>query len=390
MKYEDRAVFLMNRYPAIVDLQKKAHHRIPKVAREYLETGTDNDEALDRNILAFQKIRYKPQFLKGELNTNITCNLFGNDFSAPFGIAPIGLMSLMWPDIEIILAKSSKELGIPFSLSTVATETPEIVGQYVGRNGWFQLYAPKEKELAYNFLDRAKNAGFETLVITIDIPQPSRRQRTKRAGLQSPPKINREFIWEALKNPTWTYKTLRRGIPKLKMIESHTEFKKMMSVGGFMDNYVGGNLSWDYVQILRDYWKGPVLLKGILHEEDALRATNLGFDGIIVSNHGGRQLDAAISSIEALPKIAGVVSGKIKVLFDSGIRTGLDIIRALSLGADFVLIGRPFVYGVCALSEYGGPHVFQILKQEMENNMRQLGVQTLSEIKNLKPIIDPW
>ena len=390
MSYQKISMSLMNRYPAVVDLQKQAVKRIPKVAKEYLETGTDNDEALHRNTSAFQKIRFKPEFLKGELKTDISCNLFGAAYSAPFGIAPIGLMSLMWPHIEIMLAKAAKDLGIPFSLSTVATETPEIVGQYTGDMGWFQLYTPKEIELAFNFLDRARNSGFKTLLITIDIPQPSRRQRTKRAGLQTPPKISGDFIWEAIKNPTWTYKTLKRGIPKLKMIEPHPEFKEMMSVGGFMDNYVGGNLTWDYVQILRDYWKGPVVLKGILHEKDAIKAAELGFDGIVVSNHGGRQLDAAVSSIEVLPKIVNAVSGRIKVLFDSGIRTGLDIIRAIALGADFVLIGRPFVYGVCALQEFGGHHVYQILKEEMENNMRQLGVQNLSGIRSLEPIIDPW
>ena len=384
MFYEKKAVALMNKYPAICDLRRRAQKRLPLIAKEYLETGTDRDEALDRNIQDLAKITYKPRFLKGEIEPGLSTNLFGQEYAAPFGIAPVGLTGLMWPNIEVILAKTAAKYQIPFCLSTVSTSTPELVGPHANGMGWFQLYTPREKELAFKILDRAKNSGFHTLVITIDIPTPSRRQRTKRAGLQTPPKITPFFIWQALTHPAWTMATLRHGLPKLRMIEDYSDFQNMMSVGDFMARQVGGNLSWDYVQAIRDYWKGPVLLKGIMHEADAYKAADMGFDGIVVSNHGGRQFDGAPSSIDVLPKIVAAVKGRTKILFDSGVRTGLDVVRALSMGADFVLCGRAFIYGVAALSKLGGEHAFQILKGELSNNMIQLGISTLEEVRNLR------
>lgn len=383
MNYDKYAAKLMNEYPAIEDLQRRAHQRMPLVGREYLETGTDFEYVLRQNRESLQKINFKPRFLIGELCPNIETDLFGRKYNAPFGIAPVGLTGLMWPRAEHILAQTASKYNIPFCLSTVATETPETVGPLMGDSGWFQLYTPREDELTRKILGRARNSGFHTLVITIDIPLPSRRQRTKRAGLQTPPKMTFDFFWEALKNPTWTFKTLQNGIPRLRTIESYSEFKDMMSVGDFVVDNVGGNLSWDYVKRIRDMWEGPVILKGIMHEKDAEIAVEQGFDGIVVSNHGARQFDGTLASIDVLPDIVKVVDGKIKVLFDSGVRSGMDIIRALALGADFVLCGRAYLYGVGALGNIGGCHTTEILIGEMKNYMTQLGIQTLDEIKNL-------
>ena len=375
----------MNKYPAIVDLQQKARRRIPLVSREYLETGTDDDQALKRNRTALETIRFKPQFLKGTLAPQVGTELFGVPYALPFGVAPIGLMGLMWPNIEVILAQAATKNQIPFCLSTLATETPERVGPHTDGKGWFQLYTPREKDLAFNLLDRAKASGFSTLVITIDIPTPSRRQRTKRAGLKTPPSITPNFIWQGITHPAWTLATLRRGIPRLRTIEHHRDFNEMMSVGAFRKDQVGGNLSWEYVKVLKDYWDGPTLLKGIMHEADARKAVDLGFDGIVVSNHGGRQFDGSPAAIEVLPDIVKEVKGQTKILFDSGVRSGLDIIRALALGADFVLLGRAFVYGVAALGKWGGEHAIQILREELSNTMIQMGIETLEEVKTLSP-----
>lgn len=386
MSYEKKVIHLMNKYPAISDLRAKAHRRIPLVAKEYMETGTDNDSSLNRNRSAMEAIRFNPKFLRGQLTSDIGVELFGKKYDLPFGIAPIGLMGLMWPKAEIICAKAAAKYNIPSCLSTLATEDPESVGPHAGGNGWFQLYTPKEKELAFKFLDRAKASGYQTLVITIDIPMPSRRQRTKRAGLQTPPKITPNFIWQGITHPAWSWATLRRGLPSLRMVSAHSDFKDMISVEKFVSNQVGGNLSWDYVTILKDYWDGPVLLKGIMHEADAQRAVDAGFDGIIVSNHGGRQFDGAPAAIEVLPKIVETVGSQTKIIFDSGIRSGLDIIRAIALGADFVLLGRAFIYGVAALGNLGAEHTINILKEEIINNMVNLGIENLEEVRNLKPL----
>jgi len=390
MSYKDVSIKLMNKYPAIVDLQNRCHRRIPDVARAYLETGTDDEICLKRNRKDFDKITFTPKFLKGSLRPDITTELLGDEYDAPIGVAPVGLTGLMWPKAEIFMAEACRAFNIPMCLSTLATETPEKVGPILNGKGWFQLYTPKEKELAFQLLDRARENGFNTLVITIDIPSPSRRQRTKRAGLVMPPKITPGFIWQGITHPVWSYHTLKRGLPKLRTVEAYSDFKDMMSVGKFTHSQMGGNLSWDYVNDLKSEWEGPVILKGILHPEDAIKAVEEGFNGIVVSNHGARQFDGAISSIEALPAIAKVINGQIPIILDSGIRSGLDVIKAIALGADFVLLGRAFIYGVAALGKYGTHHTAQIIIEEIKNGMMQLGVETLDEIKTLQTEVSAW
>lgn len=380
MTFEKHSARLLNDYPAISDLRAKAKKRIPHVAWEYLETGTGEEQLIRRNIQALQEVTFLPQFLKGDLKPDLSTTIFGKKYNAPFGIAPVGLTGLMWPKAEVILAKTAKKYSIPFCLSTVATETPETVGPHMGDMGWFQLYPPRELDLTSQFLDRAKQAGFHTLVITADVPIPSRRERTKRAGLQMPPKITPKLIWQGIKNPEWSMATLRRGLPRLRTVESYSKFKSMMSVGAFTRDKLGGNLTWDYCKEIREIWDGPIILKGVLHPKDAEKAIRIGLDGIVVSNHGGRQFDGAIASIEALPEITRLAKGKITILFDSGIRTGLDIMRALALGADFILCGRAFIYGVAALGKYGSNHAAEILMGDLMNNMVQLGVENIDDL----------
>lgn len=377
-------VKLMNHLPAIEDLRKRARKRMPFVSQEYMEAGTDNEVSLQRNVDAFSKVSITPQFLKGSLKPNIKTTLFGQTYDAPFGIAPIGLTGLMWPKAEIYFAKAASKYNIPMSLSTVATETPESVSPHVGNNGWFQLYTPKEIELTNVLLNRVKSAGFKTLVITIDIPVPSGRQRTKRAGMVMPPKITPNFIWQGITHPAWSFGTIKRGLPRLRTVQDFSGFKSMMSVGAFVSEQLGGNLSWEYVSQIKDLWDGPVILKGIMHKEDALKAVELGFDGIVISNHGGRQFDGCPSSLSVLHEIAFEIKGKISIIFDSGIRTGLDIMKAIALGADFVLCGRAYLYGVGALGEIGPEHTTKILMNELKNAMIQVGIQTMDQLRNLE------
>lgn len=382
MSYEKKRVDWNNRYPAIEDLKIKAKSRIPHVAWEYLETGTGREDLLKENTDDFKKIQLIPKFCKGQLSPKIETTLFGQNFNAPFGMAPIGLTGLMWPRAEVYLAQAAKRHNVPACLSTVATETPETVGPHVGDVGWFQLYPPREASLRKIFLDRAKNAGYKTLVVTVDIPTPSRRERTKRAGLSTPPKITPGFIWQGITHPAWSLGTLKNGLPTLRTIEDYSEFKSMMSVGSFVKGQLGGNLSWQYLQEVRELWSGPLIIKGLLHPDDAEEAIKIGADGIVVSNHGARQFDGAPSSISALPAIVQKVNGRIPIILDSGVRNGLDILRALSLGADFVLLGRAFIYGVAALGKYGGDHVCDILSNDLKNNMVQLGISSLSELSS--------
>ena len=377
MSYEKKAAQLMAKYPTINDLAIKAKKRIPHVAWEYLETGTGSEHIAQRNIDSLRAITLHPQLLRGELRPELKTTLFGKTYDLPFGVAPVGLTGLMWPQAEIILAKTAEKYNIPFSLSTVATETPETVGPHIGDVGWFQLYPPREIEMNRVFLDRAKTNGFKTLLITADVPTPSRRERTKRAGLNMPQKITPSLIWQGINHPAWSMATMRRGLPALRFVESYSEFNTMMSVGGFVRDRLGGNLSWDLAARIRDHWDGPVVIKGILHPEDAQKAVELGFEGIVVSNHGGRQFDGGPASIDALSDIVSAVKGKTSIIMDSGLRSGLDIMKAMSRGADFCLLGRSFIYGVCALGDVGGYHVVEILKDELINNMINVGIERL-------------
>ncbi len=380
MSYEKHRQRLWMKYPAIEDLEKRAPKRIPDIAWAYMRTGTGNEDLIDKNLDAFRNITLTPQFCKGSLSPKIETSILGQSFSAPFGIAPVGLAGLMWPRAEVIFAKTAKKYQIPACLGTLATETPETVGPHIGDMGWFQLYTPREKELRKTLMDRARNAGFHTLVITVDIPIPSRRERTKRVGLSTPPKITPGFIWQGITRPSWTLETLKNGLPKLRTIEDYSDFKSMMSVGAFVQHQMGGNLSWDLCKVIRDEWDGPIIVKGLLHPKDAERAVRIGMDGIVVSNHGARQFDGAPTSVDALPDIIKVAKGKTAILLDSGIRSGLDILRALSLGAEFVLLGRAFMYGVAALGKYGGDHVAEILMSDLKNNMIQMGIESFEEL----------
>ncbi|MFK7937483.1 MAG: alpha-hydroxy acid oxidase [Saprospiraceae bacterium] len=382
MQYEKYKASWMNRYSAIEDLAKRAEERIPSVAWHYLQSGTGREDLTHKNTAAFSEITFEPQFCKGELQPDTTTTLFGRTFAAPFGIAPIGLTGLMFPRTECYLAATANQYKIPYSLSTVATETPETVGEYVGDMGWFQLYPPKDKDVRRDLLKRAWDAGFRTLLVTADVPMASRRERTKRAGLQMPPKISPQLIWQGITNPTWTLATLKRGLPRLRTVEAYTAYKNMKFVSGYVGNRLGGTLDWQYCRELKKEWQGEVVLKGVLHPKDAEKAVEIGLDGVVVSNHGGRQFDGAPTAIQALPSIVKAVGKDTTILFDSGVRNGLDILRALSLGADFVLLGRAFIYGVAALGQYGGHHVAEILLDDLKNNMVQLGIERLSELKN--------
>ena len=378
-----------NQYPSVYDLALKAKSRLPHVAWEYLESGTGDEDLLHRNQKAFQRIQFVPKFCKGAIEVDVRTSLFGKSYEAPFGMAPVGLTGLMWPKAEHLMAQSAQRLKIPYCLSTVATETPETVGPLVGDQGWFQLYPPKDRALRDSLLQRAKHSGFHTLVVTADVPMASRRERSKRAGLKMPPKITPKLIWQGLKHPYWSIQTIRRGLPRLRTVEQYTENTDFKFVSGFVGNRLGGTLDWDYCKELKEAWEGPVVIKGILNPEDADRAIGVGLDGVWVSNHGGRQFNGAISAIEALPNIASVVARRVPIIFDSGVRTGLDIMRALNQGADFVMLGRPFIYGVAALGVYGADHTAHILLDDLKNNMVQLGAANIPDLKLVQSRISP-
>lgn len=374
---------LMDKYPSISDLEMKAQKRIPRVSWSYLQSGTGKGIAAAKNRSHFDHYSLAPSFIKGTLYPDLKTKLFGTEYNVPFGVAPVGLTGLIWPRSEYILAESANKYKFPYSLSTVATQTPEDVGEVVGNMGWFQLYPPKDPLIRKDLLERAKKSGFHTLIITADVPAPGRREESRKEGMRMPVKFTPKIIWDGMTHPLWTIKTLSEGLPTLKTVTSYSESKDMKAAAEFARFRFRGDLDWNYIKEVKEMWDGPIILKGILNIEDALKAIEIGVDGICVSNHGGRQFDGAPAAIDVLPKMKEAIGDKAKIIFDSGITCALDIIKAIALGADFVLLGKAFIYGCAALGNKGGDHVADILIEDLINNMKQLGVESVEELSKL-------
>ena len=375
------------RYPAVSDLSKKAKASIPFFAWEYLDSGTGEETGMHRGIKAFEKFTLVPRFMKGKLDPNLETQLFGQTYSAPLGIPPIGYTSLMWPGAEMMFARAAARNRIPHCLSTVASDTPENCGPVSQGYGWFQLYPPRREDIRADLLKRAKDSGYSTLVVTADVPAPSMRERQRRAGMSIPPKITPLILCRILARPKWALATLKRGRPTFATMEQYMKGYDGRSLDGIVEFVVkelGGVLDWEYLEAVRDIWDGPLVLKGILSVEDAKEAVKAGVDGVWVSNHGGRQLEAAPASIDVLPDIAAAVGRKTKIIFDSGVRSGGDVLKAIALGADFVFVGRPFMYGVCALAVKGGDHVYEMLTADIINNMHQLGIERPEQMRDIE------
>lgn len=369
------------KYPALSYLISRARRRVPFFAWEYLASGTGAERLVGENRAALDRVLLPPKVAQGRYQPDTSTSLFGQHYSVPFGAAPVGMSGLIWPGAELLLARAARENGFPYTLSMVANETPEAVAEAGGENAWFQLYPLKEPEIEDDLLARAAAAGIRTLVVTLDVPVGSRRERQLAAGLTVPPKVTPLTLWRVAQRPVWALKTLQHGQPRFRTLENYFPASAMADSAKMVGTIVDGRPDWSTVTRLRQQWRGNLVVKGLLNPEDAEKAIDCGADGLVVSNHGGRQFDAARASIDALPEVAEKVAGQVPVLFDSGALWGLDILRALSRGADFCLLGRGFLYAVAALGEKGGDHAYSVLKQDLENNMIQMGARTLGDVK---------
>ncbi|MFL2682619.1 MAG: alpha-hydroxy acid oxidase [Alphaproteobacteria bacterium] len=372
---------LADKYPRISDMKERAIKRMPHFAAEYLFSGTGYDRAMDHNQEILKNIFLTPRYLKGTVKADLKTKLFNRTYDAPFGVAPVGMTSLIWPGAEVTLAKLANKINIPYTLSTVACASIEKVGMHLDNNGWFQLYPPKDKNIRDDLLKRASDSGFEILVITSDIPASSRRERLRMAGVSVPPKINLRTIFQAAISPTWSLGILKHGMPQFATMDKYqnSQGNKKISkgyAGSQMDRY----LDWDYLEEVRNIWKGPIVLKGLMDNRDALKAKDY-VDAIYLSNHGGRQLDIAPSPLQVLPNIRKDLGNDFPILIDSGFYSGQDVVKGLMLGADFVMIGRPFMIGLAALGAKGAAHTHYIIKDEIENIMEQVCAKNIEELK---------
>ena len=372
-----------SKYPSVKDLRKRAKFKMPKFAFDYLDGGCNDDINLNKNRTDIQKIELMPNYLSDYDKSLMKTELFGHTYDAPFGIAPIGLQGLMWPNSPEILAKAAMEHNIPFILSTVTTSSIETIAEITEGKSWFQLYHPADEKIKNDLLDRAENAGISVLVILADVPTFGFRPRDIKNGLSMPPKINLNNIIEVIKNPEWTLKTLLYGKPTFKtMMPYIPKGLNLQKLGEFMDITFSGRLNEERIASIRSHWKGTLIIKGIVSEQDAEKAIRLGADGLIISNHGGRQLDAGQSSIVPMTNLAKKYKNKIKIMVDSGLQSGPDIARAMASGAEFTFMGRSFMYGVGALGNEGGNHTISLIKKELLQVMEQLCCEKTSDFKN--------
>lgn len=377
------AIYYNPKYPDIDDLKKRAKRRIPKFAFEYLDGGCNEDINLYKNTREIREVELVPDYLTKLQGSSMQTNLFGNTYDAPFGIAPIGLQGLIWPNAPEILAKAAFEHNIPFILSTVSTSSIERISEITQGKAWFQLYHPAETQLRDKLINRAADANYPVLVILSDVPTFGYRPRDIKNGLAMPPRMSLKNIIQILTRPNWAIKTLLHGSPGFEILKPYTPRNlNMQQIGAFMDKTFSGKLDEDRIASIRDMWKGKLVIKGIASEQDAAKAIKLGADGIIVSNHGGRQLDAGESAIHSLGKIVKLYGDKITVMMDSGIRSGPDIARTIASGAKFTFLGRSFMYGVAALGEQGGNHTITILKKQLQQVMEQVGCEIVSDFTN--------
>ena len=369
------------RYPTVKDLRERARSRIPRFAFEYLDGGCNEDVNLRRNTTDLREVDLTPKYLTEHHGSDMRTELFGRTYDAPFGIAPIGLQGLIWPGAPEILARAAKHQNVPFVLSTVSTSSIETIAEITEGDFWFQLYHPTDNSIRDDIIERAEVAGCPVLVILCDVPVFGFRPRDIRNGLAMPPKMSFRNILQILGRPSWAVRTLLAGQPNFETLRRYMPAGlNLKQLGQFMDQTFTGRLNEEKIKPIRDMWPGKLVLKGVASVEDAQHAIKLGLDGIIVSNHGGRQLDAGPSAIHSLREIVNECREQIAIMMDSGVRSGPDIARALASGAEFTFLGRAFMYGTAALGRRGGEHTVSILKTQLNQVMEQICCKSVGDL----------
>jgi L-lactate dehydrogenase (cytochrome) len=351
---------------------------MPWFVFEYLDSATGSESVLRRNRDDLDRVQLMPSILHGEFEPDMSVTLFGKTHPLPFGVSPVGMSGLFWPDAERILARAATKAGLPYGLSTVASRTPEEVGPALNGNGWFQIYPPRDPDIRADMLKRARDAGFSALVLTVDVPVASRRERQTRSGLTSPPRLTPRLLAQVARCPAWAIGTARLGMPRMRLIDGYAGQLTGLSSTEHAGYMLRTSPDMGYLKALRDAWDGPLIIKGVLDPRDVPGLEAAGADAIWVSNHAGRQFDGAPSTISMLPAIRAATT--LPVIFDSGIEGGLDILRAIALGADFVMMGRPWHYALGALGEAGPAHLVEMLKKDIASNMGQMGTHALRDL----------
>ena len=369
----------------VADLREAARRRLPRFVFEFMDRGTEDEVAVRANRAGFERLRLRPDVLVDVSRRSLAINLFGKPSSLPLAMSPTGAAGLCWHEGEVALAKAAARAGVPFALSTTAITSMERVASAAGGRLWFQLYMWRDRALSYELVGRARDAGYEALILTVDTPVGPNREYNLRNGFSVPFNPSIRSTWDLACHPGWLVNTLGKylrttGMPRhenypaqfQRSITSDPKTKLAMK---------NDSMSWADIPRLRDIWPGTLMIKGVLRAEDAVRAVEHGADAIIVSNHGGRNMDSSMAPIDALPEIAAAVAGRCTVLLDSGVRRGSDIVKAVARGADAVLVGRPVLYGIATAGEAGALHAIELLRNELDKTMAFTGCNTMADLR---------
>ena len=365
----------------VEDLRKQMQRRVPRMFYDYCESGSWTESTLDANETDLQAIKFRQRVAIDVSERSTAMKMLGQDVPMPVALAPTGLTGMQHADGEILAAQAAEAFGVPFTLSTMSICSIEDVAANTSKPFWFQLYVMRDRNFIRNLVERAKAANCSALMITLDLQIMGQRHKDVRNGLSAPPKMTLGNIMNLATKPSWCLGMLGTRRRQFRNIVGHVEgVMDVSSLADWTASQFDPRLSWEDVAEIRRMWDGKVILKGILDAEDAKQAVNVGADAIVVSNHGGRQLDGAASSITALPAIVDAVGDKTEVWMDGGIRTGQDVLRAVALGARGTLIGRAFLYGLGAGGRAGVTRVLEILHKELDLTMALCGRSNLSEV----------
>src|SRR3954447_3469533 len=372
----------LNRLVSIEDLRQAARRRLPRAIFDFFDGGAEDEVTLRENRAAFERIRLLPKVLVNVAKVDLSAELVGQRAALPLAIAPTGGISAGRAGAELSLARAAKAFGVPFTLATPAAFSIERVADEVGGRLWFQLYAVREHEFREKLILRAKNSGYEAMLVTVDLPVSGKRERDPRNGFVTPYNPNWRNSRDIIFKPAWLLEIMKHGLPGMANFEgykfsSYGKTDIATAVGREMD----AALDWESIKRIRSLWPRKLLLKGVERPDDAERAASIGCDGVVVSNHGGRQLDGAAATLDALPQVARAVGSKMTVLLDGGVRRGVDIVKARALGAHGVLTGRATLFGVQAGGEAGATRALEILRSELERAMKLCGVRSIAEIR---------
>jgi (S)-mandelate dehydrogenase len=365
------------------DIRELARRKLPRIAFDFIDGGADDEHCLRRNREAFQRYRLLPRYLVDVSRRDQSAVLLGRRYASPFGISPTGLAGLFRPDADRMLASAAAAANIPFLLSSASNGRLEDVVKAAPEHVWFQMYCTSDEAINADLVRRARAAGVRVLVVSVDVPVNSNRERNRRNGFSRPFRMTPGVVLEALAHPAWVLRYLRTGgIPMMRNWQPYAQ--EGATASQVADMY--GTLTpapmvqWQHLQRIREAWPGPMVVKGLMHPDDARQAARLGVDALVVSNHGGRQLDAAPSPLEVLPAIRAAVGDDMELILDSGVRRGSDIVIARCLGAKFSLFGRPTLFGAAAAGEAGIARTIQIVRNEVDMVLAQIGCRAFEEL----------